>query len=275
MPELPEVETVRKGLIRLVGHKTIADVTILWPKIVTNAPDDFKKQLIGKTIQTVDRRGKYLLFRLSGDRTLVSHLRMEGKYHLELADVPPQKHTHVIFKFTDGTQLFYNDVRKFGRMTLVETGFETQLSGIQALGPEPFSAEFTEAGFKQALQRHHKNIKTVLLDQHSVAGLGNIYCDEVLWLSKIHPLQPANTLTDAQIKALYAAIKAELKIAIDAGGTTIRSYVDAMGDQGHFQLQLHVYGRQGETCERCGATIEKFKVGGRGTHICPKEQQLR
>ncbi|MFD1672734.1 DNA-formamidopyrimidine glycosylase [Agrilactobacillus yilanensis] len=275
MPELPEVETVRQGLLKLVQSKKIAKVTVLWPRIVTNDLTEFDQRLSGQTIETIDRRGKYLLFRLSNHLTLVSHLRMEGKYHLEAAGVPPEKHTHVIFEFTDGQQLFYNDVRKFGRMTLGDTGFEKQLSGIQALGPEPLSPEFTIPAFKAALKRRHKNIKSALLDQHSVAGLGNIYVDEVLWLSKIHPLQPANSLTDAEISALFSAIREEMKIAIEAGGTTIRSYVDAAGHQGHFQLQLHVYGHQGDPCERCGTTIEKFKVGGRGTHICPKEQQLR
>ncbi|MCH4170627.1 MAG: DNA-formamidopyrimidine glycosylase [Lactobacillus sp.] len=275
MPELPEVETVRKGLLALVQDKTIATVDVYWPKIITNDTAKFQKALQGKVIETIDRRGKYLLFRFSDNLTMVSHLRMEGKYHLDTAVTPIDKHTHVVFNFTDGTQLRYADVRKFGRMTLGLTGFEQSLSGIAALGPEPLSKAFTIAGFTQALKKHHKNIKAVLLDQHTVAGLGNIYCDEVLWLCKIHPLQPADTLTAKEIKALHAAIQIELKTAIAAGGTTIRSYVDASGQQGHFQLQLHVYGREGQPCERCGTIIEKFKVAGRGTHICPKEQQLR
>ncbi|GAF39638.1 formamidopyrimidine-DNA glycosylase [Agrilactobacillus composti DSM 18527 = JCM 14202] len=275
MPELPEVETVRKGLLALVQDKKIATVDVYWSKIITNDTAKFQKALQGKVIKTIDRRGKYLLFRFSDNLTMVSHLRMEGKYHLDTAATPIDKHTHVVFNFTDGTQLRYADVRKFGRMTLGLTGFEQSLSGIAALGPEPLSKAFTITGFTQALKKHHKNIKAVLLDQHTVAGLGNIYCDEVLWLCKIHPLQPADTLTADEIKALHAAIQTELRTAIAAGGTTIRSYVDASGQQGHFQLQLHVYGREGQPCERCGTIIEKFKVAGRGTHICPKEQQLR
>lgn len=275
MPELPEVETIRKGLLPLVQGKTIQSVAVRWPKIITGEVAFFEATLPGKQILYIDRRGKYLMFRLSDQWTVVSHLRMEGKYHLEDQDKQPDKHTHVIFKFTNGQQLFYNDVRKFGRMTLLPTGSETELPGIQALGPEPLSSDFKLSGFRTELKRHQKNIKSVLLDQHTVAGLGNIYCDEVLWLSKIHPLQPANSLTAFEAAALFAAIQAELKKAIAAGGTTIRSYVDAYGHQGHFQLELHVYGKEGTPCPRCGAMIEKIKVGGRGTHFCPQEQILR
>ncbi|MCD2256658.1 DNA-formamidopyrimidine glycosylase [Agrilactobacillus fermenti] len=274
MPELPEVETVRRGLKALVVGKKIVDVQVLWPKIVTNDSEEFKQQLAGRTIEAIDRRGKYLLFRLSGHLTMVSHLRMEGRYFLNQSDEPVTKHTHVIIAFTDRTQLRYADVRKFGRMTLLKTGQENQLSGIHALGPEPLSPDFQVADFYQRLQKHKKNIKAVLLDQHTVAGLGNIYCDEVLWLSKIHPLLPANRVTFTQAQSLHAAIQAELKKAVAAGGTTIRSYVDANGDSGHFQFNLHVYGREGQPCERCGALIQKIKVGGRGTHFCPQEQVL-
>jgi formamidopyrimidine-DNA glycosylase len=274
MPELPEVETVRQGLRALILNKTIANIDILWPKIVVNDQLFFKQTLTGQTFEEIDRRGKYLLFRLSNQLTLVSHLRMEGKYRMVPQEQPLTKHTHVIFNFTDGTALRYLDVRKFGRMQLIPTGDENTVSGLKQLGPEPTAADFKVAAFAAALQRHRKAIKPVLLEQHVVAGLGNIYVDEVLWQSQIHPLQPANQLTDTQIKALHQAIIAEMKRAIAAKGTTIRSYTDAYGASGGFQLALAVYGREGEPCQRCGTTILKTKVGQRGTHFCPHCQLL-
>lgn len=275
MPELPEVETVRQGLRALILNKTIANIDILWPKIVVNDQVFFKQTLLGQTFKEIDRRGKYLLFRLSHQLTLVSHLRMEGKYRLVPQDQPLAKHTHVIFNFTDGTALRYLDVRKFGRMQLIPTGAENTVPGLNQLGPEPTAATFKVAAFTTALQRHHKAIKPVLLDQHVVAGLGNIYADEVLWQSQIHPLQPANQLTTKQIQTLHQAIIAEMQRAIAAKGTTIRSYTDAYGASGGFQLALAVYGREGEPCQRCGTAIVKTKVGQRGTHFCPNCQQLQ
>lgn len=274
MPELPEVETVRQGLRALILNKTIDNIEILWPKIVVNDQLFFKQTLTGQTFEEIDRRGKYLLFRLSNQLTLVSHLRMEGKYRLVSQEEPLTKHTHVIFNFTDGTALRYLDVRKFGRMQLIPTGDENTVSGLNKLGPEPTATDFKVTDFAAALQRHHKAIKPVLLEQHVVAGLGNIYVDEVLWQSQIHPLQPANQLTDQQIQTLHQAIIAEMQRAIAAKGTTIRSYTDAYGASGGFQLDLAVYGREGEPCQRCGTAIVKTKVGQRGTHFCPHCQRL-
>ncbi|PIO83209.1 DNA-formamidopyrimidine glycosylase [Loigolactobacillus backii] len=274
MPELPEVETVRQGLRGLILNKTIDQVQVLWPKIVNGDTEQFKQTLQGLTFIEIDRRGKYLLFRLSEQMTMVSHLRMEGKYRLNKQDDPVTKHTHVIFNFTDGTALRYLDVRKFGRMTLIKTGQEMTLPGLNKLGAEPTAQTFKIADFAKGLKRHKKAIKPTLLDQQVVAGLGNIYADEVLWLSGINPLQPANTLTDQQVKLLHDNIIAEMKQAIKAKGTTIRSYTDAYGATGGFQLSLHVYGREGEACERCGGTIEKTRLAQRGTHFCPHCQVL-
>ncbi|ANK59297.1 DNA-formamidopyrimidine glycosylase [Loigolactobacillus backii] len=274
MPELPEVETVRQGLRELILNKTIDQVQVLWPKIVNGDTEQFRQTLQGLTFIEIDRRGKYLLFRLSEQMTMVSHLRMEGKYRLNKQDDPVTKHTHVIFNFTDGTALRYLDVRKFGRMTLIKTGQEMTLPGLNKLGAEPTAQTFKIADFTKGLKRHKKAIKPTLLDQQVVAGLGNIYADEVLWLSGINPLQPANTLTDQQVKLLHDNIIAEMKQAIKAKGTTIRSYTDAYGATGGFQLSLHVYGREGEACERCGGTIEKTRLAQRGTHFCPHCQVL-
>ncbi|MGK4179793.1 DNA-formamidopyrimidine glycosylase [Lapidilactobacillus dextrinicus] len=274
MPELPEVETVRRSLLGLIQNKTIKDIHVYYAKIIIGDPEFFVTALQGRKLLTIDRRGKYLLFRFDHDLTMISHLRMEGKYFVRQSIEPENKHVQVVFEFTDGSVLQYQDVRKFGRMQLVQTGTEAQVSGIKALGPEPFSPDFKVDSFYTALRRHHKAIKQVLLDQHVVTGLGNIYVDEVLWLSQISPLLPANAITRAQAEVLHDNIIQELKMAVDHGGTTIRSYVDANGNTGQFQFDLHVYGRQGQSCERCGTTIEKIKLGGRGTHFCPQCQPL-
>ena len=276
MPELPEVETVRKGLLQLVLNKEIATVTVFWPKIIA-APEVeiFKSELVGQKIETIGRRGKYLIFELS-DYELISHLRMEGKYEFFASDTKAlvTKHTHVIFHFTDGSQLQYRDVRKFGQMALVLKGEAQNFKGIAQLGPEPTPETFKLAQFKSDLKKTKREIKPALLDQKMVTGLGNIYVDEALWLAKIHPMQPCDSLNDAQIKRLRLCIIDVLNRAVAAGGTTVRTYLNALGKAGSFQLSLNVYGKGGQPCPRCQTPIEKIKVAQRGTHLCPHCQKL-
>ena len=270
MPELPEVETVRKGLVRLVKGKQIAQVEVRWPRII-EAPEveTFGQQLIGQTIDDVDRRGKFLIFKLSHS-DMVSHLRMEGKYEFYPEPVEDlNKHTHVIFTFTDGTQLHYNDVRKFGRMTLVPKNESVYYKGIQQLGPEPLPTEFLLEPFRTQLKRSTKAIKPLLLDQKLVTGLGNIYVDEALWMAQIHPETPAKALDEVDTERLHQAIIDVLANAVEAGGTTIRTYANALGEAGNFQVSLHAYGQTGHPCMRCGTPIVKIKVAQRGTHFCP------
>lgn len=274
MPELPEVETVRRGLNRLVSGATIASIDVYWPKIINNDVDSFKQRLAGQTIQTVDRRGKYLLFRFSGGLTMVSHLRMEGNYFVMPTGEGRTKHTHVVFHLTDDRDLLYNDTRKFGRMTLVPTGEELTVGGLAKIGPEPVASDLSVAYLTEIFQKSKKMIKPLLLDQSKVAGIGNIYADEILWLSKIHPMRPANALTAAEITTLRQNIIDEMAKAIKGHGTTVHSFSNAFGEAGQFQNELHVYGREGEPCERCGTLIEKIKVAQRGTHFCPHEQRL-
>ncbi|GMG60325.1 DNA-formamidopyrimidine glycosylase [Tetragenococcus halophilus] len=277
MPELPEVETVRKGLVTLVQDKTVAEVIVRWPKIIESpAVDTFCQELIGQAINDVERRGKFLIFEFT-DFDLISHLRMEGKYEYtpKNTEAPVDKHTHVIFKFTDGSQLSYHDVRKFGRMALVEKGQYPFYKGIKQLGPEPVEEEFSLQAFEKKLQHSSSLIKPLLLNQKVVAGLGNIYADEVLWLAKIHPQQPARTLTKKEAESLHQAIIAILAKAVRAGGTTIRSYKNALGEAGFFQVRLNVYGKTGEPCPRCETPIKKIKVAQRGTHFCPHCQKLK
>ena len=274
MPEMPEVETVRRTLTPLAVGKTIKRVDVWYDKIIVGDVKSFQQQLKGKTIEKIDRYGKYLLFRL-GDLTIVSHLRMEGKYRLITADAPREKHEHLQFIFTDGSALRYDDVRKFGRLQLVETGTERIVTGIKHLGPEALSPEFTEDYFAKSLKNKTKKIKTLLLDQTVVAGLGNIYVDEVLWQAKINPVAEPKDLTKQQVQDLYEAINSTIKEAIKLGGTTVHSFLNAEGQAGGYQDRLEVYGRAGEDCLRCGGKLVKIKVNGRGTTYCPNCQRLK
>lgn len=275
MPELPEVETVKRGVSSQVLNVPIKKIVVRYAKTIVGSEDEFIKQLTGKKIIGIDRRGKYLLFRFSGNLTMVSHLRMEGKYMIEPHDTPMEKHSHVIFELADGRDLRYNDTRKFGRMQLVRTGEENQLPGIKKLGVEPLSKDFTVDYFYHKLQKKKKMIKPALLDQTVVTGLGNIYVDEVLWMSKIHPQTLASHLTKKDVKTLHDNIIKELNLAIKAQGTTVFSFKNAYSHAGQFQDQLHVYRKTGQPCERCQTPIERIVVGQRGTHICPKEQKIK
>lgn len=275
MPELPEVETVRKGLEQLVLGKTILKVEVFWPRIIEMPEVSlFVESLIGQTFEAFDRRGKFLIFKLS-QFDLVSHLRMEGKYEFFAPEqeVIVTKHTHVIFHFTDGSQLQYRDVRKFGRMALVDKDQSHEYKGIKQLGPEPLSTSFKLSEFEKALSTKQMAIKPLLLNQKIVVGLGNIYVDETLWYAKVHPKRPANSLTKAEIALIHEGTIHVLGRAVEAGGTTIRSYANALGEAGEFQVSLVVYDQTGKPCPRCQTPIEKIKVAQRGTHFCPTCQQ--
>ncbi|HHY72752.1 MAG TPA: DNA-formamidopyrimidine glycosylase [Bacillus bacterium] len=276
MPELPEVETVRRTLLNLVKGKTIDHVEVLWPKLI-KAPDDIKKfqlLLTGQTIIDIKRRGKFLKFILD-DYVLVSHLRMEGRYGLYKKEEPFDKHTHVFFTFTDSTELRYRDVRKFGTMHLFVKDTEEKEPPLSQLGAEPFFGDFTIQYLSEHLKKTDRKIKVALLDQKIVVGLGNIYVDETLFRAGIHPERPAKSLKAKEIKRLHQEIIDTLKEAVEKGGSTIRSYVNSQGEIGMFQLELFVYSKKGEPCKRCGTAIEKITVAGRGTHFCPKCQSLK
>lgn len=274
MPELPEVETVRRGLLKIAVGRKIKGIDVFYGKTITNDVEEFRQALIGQTIEDVDRRGKYLLFRFSNDLTMVSHLRMEGNYFAQKIGGPIDKHTHVVFEFTDGTELCYHDTRKFGRMTLVKTGDEMDVGGLKTLGPEPTAESFKLSDFMDKLKHSRGKIKPFLLNQRHVAGLGNIYVDEVLWMSKINPEQAANTLTAEQAKVLHNNIIKELAIAIKYKGTTVHTFKNAYGDAGAFQDHLQAYGHDGDKCPRCGTKMVKIKVNQRGTTFCPRCQPV-
>jgi formamidopyrimidine-DNA glycosylase len=274
VPELPEVETIRRTLIDLVLHKQIDGVSVFWPKMIKHPEEveQFKDALIGQSILQIGRRGKLLIF-YTNDYALVSHLRMEGRYTLFSKDDPVEKHTHVIFHFSDGTELRYKDVRKFGTMHLYKKGTEFQYPPLNKLGPEPFSDDFTTSALAEKLGKTNRKVKTALLDQKIVVGLGNIYVDEALFRAKIHPEREANSLTGEEIERLHREIIETLSEAISKGGSTVRSYVNSQGQIGMFQLEHFVYGREGEDCKICGTPLEKSVVGGRGTHYCANCQK--
>lgn len=276
VPELPEVETIRRTLIELASGKTIERVTVKWPNIIKRPEqvEQFCDALVGQTIRDVERRGKFLKIVLD-DYTMVSHLRMEGKYALHENADEPDKHVHVFFHFTDGTELRYRDVRKFGTMHLFKKGEEDLFPPLIGLGPEPFDETFNPSQLKMRIGKTSRKIKPVLLDQNVVVGLGNIYVDEALFRAGIHPERVASQLTDEEYEKLYEEIVATLQEAVKQGGSTIRTYVNTQGQIGMFQQQLYVYGRKGESCKICGTPIEKFVVGGRGTHICPNCQPAK
>lgn len=278
MPELPEVEAVRRGLEQLVLGKTIQDIKVYWPRIIDTDQtlEDWVHSLQGQTLMAMNRRGKYLIFVLTKD-SLVSHLRMEGKYLYYPADALPKdkdKHSHVRFIFTDGSQLHYNDVRKFGRIHRIEGHDWTSYFQTKKLGPEPLSDDFQPEAFSKGLAQSARAIKPLLLDQTLVVGLGNIYVDEVLFQARIHPLKAANQLTKKEIQTLYQSIRQVLSRAVEAGGSTIRTYRNSLGEAGKFQQDLQVYGQAGLACPRCGSEILKIRVHQRGTHYCPHCQKL-
>jgi formamidopyrimidine-DNA glycosylase len=273
MPELPEVENVKNTLNEFLPGKIISDVKVYWENIIKfPEPEAFIHTLKGQAFEHVYRRGKFLIFHLEKD-TLVSHLRMEGKYGLYDVKEPEDKHTHVIFSFTDGTELRYRDVRKFGTMHVYPKGTEENHLPLSTLGVEPLSDSLTASLMKTLFAKTKRNIKAVLLDQSIIAGLGNIYVDEVLFQAKIHPEIPANELSIHRLKKLKEAITNILSEAVKHGGSTIRSYTNSMGESGGFQLKLFVYGRKNEPCRVCGHAIERTVVAGRGTHICRKCQK--
>lgn len=272
MPELPEVETVRRALEKAIVGKKIEDIYILEPRLITDITC-FKQQNRGATIQEIKRRGKYLLIALN-KWTIVSHLRMTGKYFITETNELYSKHVHVVWSFTDGSVLQYEDVRKFGRFDMVSNDDLEDYFKRKKLGVEPTVEDFSVNEFKKALQHKRQMIKIALLNQQIVAGLGNIYVDEVLYQSHIHPMRLASQLQHREINSLHAHIIETLQQAIEAGGTTVKDY-SSLGEQGTFQTQLRVYGQTDKPCLFCGTPIERIVVGQRGTHICPHCQKLK
>lgn len=273
MPELPEVETVKEALKRKILNRKIVDVNVLYNNIIEYPKvTSFKEEILNETINDIKRRGKWLVFVLD-NYYLLSHLRMEGKYNIRGKDEEITKHEHVIFYLDDNTSLRYNDTRKFGRMYLIKKEDFLTCKPIKDLGLEPFSNELTKEYLKEKYKKLNKPIKTVILDQSIIVGIGNIYADEILFLSRINPLTLASELDDNDLDNIIKYTKEVLSSAIKSGGTTIRSYTSEEGVHGRFQQNLLVHTK--EVCPVCNNKIEKIKVGSRGTYYCSNCQKKR
>ncbi|CCB85955.1 formamidopyrimidine-DNA glycosylase [Parachlamydia acanthamoebae UV-7] len=270
MPELPEVETITREMreAKLEG-RTIEKAQIFWERtIATPSPSIFSKKIVGQKILNISRRGKFIILTLSKESLLI-HLRMTGKFLIAKEQIKPDSHERVRLFLDDGRILRYEDQRKFGKWYLVKNPDEV----LGALGIEPLSENFTLSTFQKILTGHHRQIKPFLLDQHYIAGLGNIYVDEALWVSKIHPLRSVSTLTKKEIKALHEAIPIVLQTGIKNIGTSLgaarANYFSVSGRRGSNQNALNVFRKDGLPCPRCNTTIKKMTVGQRGTHYCP------
>ncbi len=295
MPELPEVETVARDLQRRVAGATIADAEVRWERTVRHPqpPDRFVAELRGATIRRVDRRAKSVLIHLADGRVMTVALRMTGALIVAEAGDPDDRHARVVFHLTDGRQLRYRDVRKFGRIGLYEGGglrvsarrrparrvAETRevyrVGDVFARhGPEPLAASFSAARFAARLERRSARLKSLLLDQSFIAGVGNIYADEALWRSRLHPLRAASSLTPAEVLRLHRAVRAVLRQGVRHRGASFSDYVGVDGEPGANQARLQVYRRTGEPCLRCGTPVIRIVVGQRSTHLCPRCQPL-
>jgi formamidopyrimidine-DNA glycosylase len=284
MPELPEVETVARGLRAALVGCSIAGVEIQWERsivltesrssqdIAVPDPIAFARRLEGQTVADVGRRGKWIVIALDSSDTLLVHLRMTGQLLLDSGACPDDRHTRVLFLLDDGQWLRFSDTRKFGRMVLTANPDDV----LGNLGPEPLADDFTAAGLEELLAQRRGRIKPLLLDQRFLAGLGNIYASEALWRASVHPLRRADSLSPAEVERLHEGIRSVLRAAIAEGGTTLAdaAYQQANGKPGEFSNQLAVYGREGEPCPRCSAAIERIKVGQRSTYLCPRCQLL-
>lgn len=319
MPELPEVETIKRGLSQLIVGKRISKVSFDWPKGFPNAEEDVSQFLVGASIAEIARRAKVLLIELDTKHSLVIHLKMTGqlvfigknledsKWKVEdgsnseissptsnfqlptsmdevrfgaghpndsLIGELPDKTTRVTFQFSDGSNLFFNDQRKFGWVRLLPTAEVPSIDFMKKVGPEPLSADFTPAHFRERVRRRaNSSIKAVILDQTILAGIGNIYADEGLWAAKIHPATPVKAISDKQLNTLFDRLREVLELSIEKGGSSDKNYVNAEGKRGSYLSFANVFRREGKPCPRCGTVIVKTRVAGRGTHTCPRCQK--
>ncbi len=274
MPELPEVQTVVTGLNKMLRNKKIVN-THIYDEMVIGYPEkeDFISLSEGKKIKSLTRRGKYIIINFSdNEHKLVIHLRMSGKLLYKKRNDEKDKHTHVIFEFDDDTDLRFNNIRKFGRLYIITENELEEAGNLSNLGIEPLSDDFTLDLFEGMLDGRKGMIKPLIMNQEFIAGVGNIYADEALFMANIRPDRKANTLSEQEIEDLYNAIRKILKKGIKMGGTSVSDYVNALGKSGKFQHELNVYKKEGEKCEKCGEAIEKKKVSGRSARYCPNCQ---
>jgi formamidopyrimidine-DNA glycosylase len=274
MPELPEVETVRRGLLQHLPKTKIAEVHVLRELAIGHPEADaFEVGLRGHRIEDIHRRGKYLLFELNGGAWMAGHLGMSGRMLIVDSKKPVEKHVRVRVIFDNGQELRFEDMRVFGRMWFISKRekMDDVIPSLSKMGREPFE-ELDAEHLKQAFEKRTQAIKVVLLDQRAVAGLGNIYADEALFQSRINPLRSANSLNDKELTVLTKNIKQVLERAITLGGSTLRNYTDSRGVNGNYQHKAWAYGRTGKPCRVCGTEIKMVRLAGRSSHYCPKCQ---
>ena len=283
MPELPEVETVRRGLDKLiVGKKVKKAYDVDSPKSFPNTATDVAEFMVGSGVQSVRRRAKVLLIDLTSDYTLVVHLKMTGQLVYVGSDrwggghpddnfvnELPSKMTRAVIEFDDGSNLYFNDQRKFGWVKLFPSLEVPNINFMQKVGPEPLEDGFTAKEFIPRMRRRNNTtVKAAILDQTVLAGVGNIYADESLWGAKIHPATRVKNVTDKELSKLLEQIKFVMNLSLEQGGSTDRNYVDAEGKKGNYLKFANVFRREGQACTRCGREIIKTRVAGRGTHVC-------
>lgn len=274
MPELPEIETVCRTLAPHLCGRRLETVTIYHPDAVKYpCPEAFISGVAGHTVSSLGRRGKYLLISLEHGATLIAHLRMTGRLLCTPAAYERKPHTHLVFALDNGQELRFSDTRRFGGFWLLASGEEDRVSGMHKLGVEPLAPAFCADYLCDKLGKRRSAIKCGILDQQVLAGLGNIYADEALFAAGIHPARLCNSLTAAEWRALARVIPPVLEAAIVNNGTTFSDYLDGEGREGRNMPFLQAYGRAGHSCRRCGATMEKTRIGGRGTCFCPACQK--
>jgi formamidopyrimidine-DNA glycosylase len=272
MPELPEVETIAKGLKKVLVGKKIEDVKVVFPGIIKEDSKSFRRHVVQTKVIGVRRRGKFILIDLSNGKTILLHLGMTGSCLFLRRSNPLDKHDHLTVALCRSQkELRYNDQRKFGRIKSFSTSNQESISDLRGLGPEPL--EVSANDFVDLLRKRKGRIKPALLNQHIVAGLGNIYADESLFEARIHPLQRIDKISPRKLKVLHQAIQKILKRAIRAGGSSIENYCNINGEIGSFQLRHKVYGREGLLCKSCKAKIKRIKISQRSSHFCPRCQK--
>lgn len=277
MPELPEVQTVLSTLKKQLGNPTIENVHIRYDKLIDNTDvKTFEKILIGQTIRDYKRIGKYMFFILD-THCIISHMRMEGKFYIQKENEPfDKKHTHALITFTNGIQLRYHDTRKFGRMYLYEIKDDLySYDALKNVGLDVFDEKINLEYLYNCMHKRKVAVKTLLLDQSIIAGVGNIYADEICFSSKLHPCTLGADLSEEDVERILFHTRRILNGAIRFGGTTIRSYTSSLGVTGRFQLKLKVHSKAGMPCPVCGTIIKKIKVGGRGSEFCEKCQVIK
>lgn len=291
MPELPEVETIKEGINDIVQGKVFEDVEIIDKKVALFSKQEFEDKIKGQELDRAIRRAKILIIKTKSKYGLMIHLKMTGQVIVEdragkkeggghpdkaySGKKLPHKYTKIIFRFDDGSKMYFNDLRRFGWIKIVDLNNLDQLPQISKLGPEPFSNDFNPGYLEKVFERRERsNIKNLLMDQSAVAGIGNIYASEALFLAGIDPRRKAGSISNKEIEKIYQSVKKVLKKAIEVGGTSSDSYVDARGEQGDYLKQAYVYGREGATCRRkeCHGEVEKIKINNRGTYFCSRCQ---